>query len=157
MILGFSHAVQVSVLLKSVGAGYVAGFIFCLIMSANAVSHKSAVRVFIKDIFFFVFAAFFLFLFLLKYNSGIFRFYICAGELMGFLIFYIFPGKSIRTLICKLYLHFENIRKHITLKLNEKKKSCKNKSAKKKHRCIPKRKIISQCFNKKFIKFFKNS
>ncbi len=92
MITGFSHAVQLSVLLKAIGAGYFLGFVFSLVMLFNAFHGKSTVFVFIRDVLYFISAAIFTFLFALKYNAGTVRFYILAGEGIGFLLYYIFPG-----------------------------------------------------------------
>ncbi len=94
MITGFSHTVQLSVLIKSVGAGFFLGFVFSLFMLLNALYGKNTVIVIIRDIVFFVFAAVFTFMFLLKYNAGTLRFYILAGEGIGFCLFYLFPGIS---------------------------------------------------------------
>ncbi len=104
MILGFSHAVQLSVFFKAIGAGYALGLLFSFFMFLNIFSGKSSFSVFIRDILFFAAGAIFSFLFILKYNSGIVRFYILAGELMGFCLFYIFPGKSISVLWKSLFL-----------------------------------------------------
>ncbi len=95
MITGFVHQVQLSVLIKAVGMGYFLGIIFSVFMFLNAVFGKNTVAVFIRDILFFVIAAFCSFIFSLKYCSGMIRFFVLAGELMGFLIFFIFPGKQL--------------------------------------------------------------
>ena len=91
MIAGYEHAVQVSVLAKAVGMGYILGLLFCFFTFVNALS-KSTAAVFVRDILFFVLNAGISFLFLLKYNSGVVRFYILAGETIGFLLYYLFPG-----------------------------------------------------------------
>lgn len=94
MITGFSHTVQLSVLIKSVGAGFFLGFVFSVFMLFNALYGKNTVIVIIRDIIYFIFAAIFTFMFLLKYNAGTLRFYILAGEGIGFCLFYLFPGIS---------------------------------------------------------------
>lgn len=95
MITGFAHQVQMSVLIKAVGMGYFLGFLFSLLKTVNIPLGKSTAAVCIRDILFFVISAFLCFLFSLKYCSGMFRFYVTASELTGFLIFHIFPGKLI--------------------------------------------------------------
>lgn len=92
MITGFSHTVQLSVLIKSIGAGFFLGFVFSVFMFLNAFYGKNTIIVLIRDILYFIFAAVFTFMFLLKYNAGTVRFYILAGILMGFCVFYLFPG-----------------------------------------------------------------
>lgn len=94
MITGFSHTVQLSVFLKSVGAGYVLGLLFFLMSFLNAIISKKDIFVFFRDLLFFISSAVFSFLFMLKYNAGIVRFYILAGELIGFILCYIFPGSA---------------------------------------------------------------
>ncbi len=95
MILGFEHTVQLSVFVKSVGAGYIIGLIFFMLMLMNCFFGKHTYSVFIRDVLFFLTAAVFTVIFLLKYNAGIIRFYILCGELMGFILFYIFPASVI--------------------------------------------------------------
>lgn len=109
MILGFRHAVQLSVFFKAIGAGYLLGFLFSFVMFFNVFSGKSHFSVFIRDILFFVSGALFSFLFVLKYNAGIVRFYIFAGELIGFCLFYILPGKSMTALWKKVYLRYRKL------------------------------------------------
>lgn len=94
MITGFAHAVQLSVFIKSIGVGYILGLLFAVITLVNILSSKKSVIVFFGDVLFFVTAACFSFLFLLKFNAGIMRFYIAAGEVMGFCIFSVFPGNT---------------------------------------------------------------
>ncbi|MBR3768874.1 MAG: spore cortex biosynthesis protein YabQ [Clostridia bacterium] len=94
MITGFEHTVQLAVLLKAAGAGYIIGLFYSVVMFLNAMNGRNTVLVFLRDILFFASAAFFTFLFSLKYNAGIVRFYILAGEGIGFCLFYIFPGSA---------------------------------------------------------------
>lgn len=95
MITGFEHQVQLSVLMKAVGMGYFLGIIFSVLRFLNSASGKSTLAVGIRDIIFFVISAFLCFIFSLKYCSGVMRFYVSAGELIGFIIFYMFPGNLI--------------------------------------------------------------
>lgn len=145
MITGFSHAVQISVLLKAIGVGYFLGLFFSLIMFFNAFYGKHAVSVFIRDIVFFISAAFISFLFILKYNAGTVRFYILAGEGIGFLLFYIFPGNLaghfFRKTANKIISRKNGIMQNAAVKsakirerIIEKHKNRKGKKAKKKER-----------------------
>lgn len=92
MILGFVHEVQLWIFIKAVGTGYFLGLIFGAFMLINACGGKNAVTVFLRDVLFFSSAAVISFMFMLKYCSGMIRFYVLAGELMGFILFYLFPG-----------------------------------------------------------------
>lgn len=92
MILGFEHSVAVSVTVKAIGAGYLLGFLYSFFMLLNSLWNKYSLSVFLRDILFFCVSAVLCFLFILKYNAGVFRFYIFAGLIMGFLVFFIFPG-----------------------------------------------------------------
>ena len=102
MITGFVHQVQLSVLIKAVGMGYFFGVFFYVLTFLCCGMGKNTVSIFIRDILFFIAAAYLSFLFSLKYCSGMLRFYVAAGEMMGFLIFYVYPGKQIFHLFNKL-------------------------------------------------------
>lgn len=95
MILGFEHSVALSVTVKAVGAGYMLGMFYLFFIFLNSLWNKHTVSVFLRDILYFCVSAVFCFLFILKYNAGVFRFYIFAGLITGFLIFYIFPGTAL--------------------------------------------------------------
>ena len=95
MITGFDHQVQLSVLIKAVGMGYLLGMFFSFLNFTNVSFGKSTVSVCLRDVLFFTVSAFTCFLFSLKYCSGMLRFYVAAGELMGFIIWRIFPGELI--------------------------------------------------------------
>lgn len=134
MILGFTHSVQLSVLMKAIGAGYALGLLYCIFMMLNSIWNKHTLSVFIRDILFFSIAAALTFLFALKYNAGIVRFYILAGELIGFCIFYIFPGsltgKVIRRLadrVNRFYLRISKKAGSVTRAIREKLKSKREK------------------------------
>ena len=83
--------------------GYLSGLFFSLLDFTNILFGKNTLAVCLRDIFFFTVSAFACFLFSLKYCSGMMRFYVFAGELMGFLVFRIFPGKTISLLWQSLY------------------------------------------------------
>ncbi len=101
MIVGYEHAVQISVLFKAVGLGYLLGFLYGFFSFFNSLS-KSTAAVFIRDILFFVLNAAISFLFLLKYNAGVIRGYIIAGEVIGFSVYHIFPGALFEGYIRKI-------------------------------------------------------
>ncbi len=118
MITGYEHAVQISVLFKAVGVGYLIGILFSFFSFLNSIS-KNSIAVFIRDLLFFIMNAVISFLFLLKYNSGIIRFYILAGESIGFLLFHLFPGSIAEAFIRRI---FGNALQRISLKISEAKK-----------------------------------
>ena len=93
MITGFLHQIQLSVFVKAVGMGYFLGILFSFLMLITFGFRKRALPYFIRDVIFFIISAFLCFIFSLKYCSGMPRFYVSAGELIGFLVFFLFPGK----------------------------------------------------------------
>lgn len=123
MILGFEHEVQLWVFIKAVGTGYLLGMYFCIFMLINASGGKRAAFVFIRDILFFVPAAFISFMLMLKYCSGMIRFYVLAGELMGFILFRIFPGSAIAAYGRSL---FSSLKKRVNKNRKKMKKIAKN-------------------------------
>lgn len=96
MITGFQHIVQLSVFAKSIGAGFIIGVFFTLFSVLNVFHGKNAILVFFRDFIFIVASSIFTFLFALKYNAGIIRFYIIAGELIGFILCYLILPASVR-------------------------------------------------------------
>ncbi len=177
MILGFEHTVALSVAVKAVGAGYALGLLYSFFMFLNSLWDKNTVSVFLRDVLFFSVAAVVTFLFSLKYNAGIMRFYIFAGELMGFCIFYIFPGvylgryfrktgkqlkNLIKNILCRFRLSFSRIINYIGKKKDKitsvkkkKEKSCRNdrkKTQKTEQNRKKSRKIL--CFKQKSEKNF---
>ena len=123
MILGFAHEVQLWVFIKAVGTGYLMGLIFCMLMLINATGARHTAFVFIRDIIFFVISAFASYLLMLKYCSGMIRFYVLAGEIAGFLLFCIYPGTSISSRCRKI---LEMIRERMNKNRKKMKKIAKN-------------------------------
>lgn len=159
MILGFEHTVQLSVFLKSIGMGYVMGLLYAAVMFFNAAGTKKFISVFLRDVLFFVVCTLFSFLFVLKFNAGITRFYTVVGEIMGFCIFYIFPGRPVIDVIgnfvskckCKIGKRANIIRnKHAE---KSEKRKIKRKEKEKRSR-KPK---ITSGKQKKSVKIFKNT
>lgn len=92
MIYGYEHAFQFSVFFKSVGCGYAVGVLYVLSEIIKFAGKKYFLLNIFRDISFFVISAILSFMFFLKFNSGIFRFYLLFGEAIGFCIFMIYPG-----------------------------------------------------------------
>lgn len=161
MITGFAHAVQLSVFVKSVGVGYILGLLFAVIALVNILGSKKSVIVFFGDILFFVTAACFSFLFLLKFNAGIMRFYIAAGEVMGFCLFSVFPGNTAVRLFEKTHGMFKK-RVNIYSAKREQRKNVKKQKKQKavSSRRTKKRSLRKKTYSfkrKKSLKFFENT
>lgn len=105
MITGFSQVIQLSVFIKSIGAGFFICLLFCLNTALNAVNGKNSIPVAIRDVLFILSATVITFLFALKYNAGIIRFYILAGEATGFIMCYIFCASIVRRTVKAIYLY----------------------------------------------------
>lgn len=159
MILGFEHTVQLSVFFKSIGMGYIMGLLYAAVMFFNAAGTKKIISVFLRDVLFFIVCTLFSFLFVLKFNAGITRFYTVVGEIMGFCIFYIFPGRPVIDVIgnfvlkCKAEIgsKADKIKKKHAEK-SEKRKIKKKEKEKRSHK--PK---ITSVKRKKSVKIFKNT
>lgn len=116
MITGYEHIVQISVFLKSIGAGFVIGLLFSFFSVLNLIQGKNTVVVCIRDIIFFLISAVFTFLFALKYNAGIIRFYLVAGELIGFCLCYLFTCNVVRTIADVLLKRITGLKTKIAVK-----------------------------------------
>lgn len=133
MILGYEHTVSLSVLAKAVGVGYTLGFLYLFFTFGNSLSKGQTVSVFFRDVIYCSAAAVITFIFALKYNAGIVRFYILAGELIGFCLFFIFPGITARKILrqfgaCikqKYYGVFKKLKKRNEMKKKNRKNSQK--------------------------------
>lgn len=96
MKYGEPNRIQWELLLYSLGAGFLLGLCYAMLMLLRAAVRHSAAAVAVEDVLFCVASAFFTFLFLLDYNSGVVRFYLIAAESAGFLAVRTAVGKIIR-------------------------------------------------------------
>lgn len=114
MITGFEHSVQLSVFIKSIGSGFILGLFFILFVILNLFYSKSIAAVCIRDIVFILSSAVFTFLFALKYNSGIVRFYIIAGEIIGFSLCYMSVPDIVRVVLSRIknFIYIIKIKKN---------------------------------------------
>ena len=123
MITGYEHVIQLSVLVKAVGFGYFSCLLFLVFTAINRIFLNKAFFIFIKDAFYPVVITFFGFMFLLKYNAGIVRFYIIAGEVMGFCLCYISSEKMVCYIVdslIKVLKRFSSVVKEKTTAIRKK-------------------------------------
>lgn len=93
---------QALTLLFSVLAGMICGGVYILFSSIRRMFNKSKIVVFILDVLFFVFAAFFTFCIMLLRSLGNIRVFILLGESIGFFIILKTVYKPILRLIEKI-------------------------------------------------------
>ncbi len=92
---GVSHSFYLFVFLKCIGVGFIIGGIYLFFMSLRRVFSFGKIIVLLQDLSFFVIAAIITFLCIFYINAGTMRFYLFAGEGIGFCLFYLLPGKAI--------------------------------------------------------------
>lgn len=119
MITGFRQVVQLSVFIKSIGAGFFIGLIFLFYIAMNTINGKNKYIVAVRDVIFFVSSAIITFLFSLKYNAGILRFYILAGELIGFILCYLSLSGTVRKYSYRFFVLLLTIVKKIKEKISK--------------------------------------
>lgn len=119
MITGFRQVVQLSVFIKSIGAGFFIGLIFLFYIAMNTINGKNKYIVAVRDVIFFVSSAIITFLFSLKYNAGILRFYILAGELIGFILCYLSLSGTVRKYSYRFFILLLTIVKKIKEKISK--------------------------------------
>ncbi|MCH5198246.1 MAG: spore cortex biosynthesis protein YabQ [Oscillospiraceae bacterium] len=122
------HIFQISVFFKSIGLGALIGilYFFFIILRRSGLS-KTAVVV-AQDIVFFCAAAVISFMFIFEVNAGETRFFIFAGEVMGFCLIYIFPLKPLASFYYKIS---KNLREKAAVFFAEKKRKKSEKKSKK--------------------------
>ena len=93
-MFGVRHSFTYFVFLKSAGVGYLLGLLYLLFQFLRLIGLSQSVAVFIQDVLYFCLSAVIVFLFVFEVNSGVFRFYILVGILMGFVLFRCVPGAA---------------------------------------------------------------
>ncbi len=109
-MFGIELSAQMYIFIKSIALGFMIGFIYNLFMLFRISFIKNIFSVFLQDIVFFVGAGILTFLFVFETNYGQLRFYIFAGELIGFCLYYFFPSRLVNLLWKKAD---NSIKKHI--------------------------------------------
>lgn len=100
-MFGIELSAQMYIFIKSIALGFIIGIIYNLFMLLRISFIKNFIAVFFQDIIFFVFSSILTFLFVFETNYGQLRFYIFAGELMGFCLYYFFPARLLNLLWLK--------------------------------------------------------
>lgn len=100
-MFGIELSAQMYIFIKSIALGFLLGFIYNLFMLFRISFIRNFVAVFFQDIIFFVSGSFLTFLFVFETNYGQLRFYIFAGELIGFCLYYFFPARLVNLLWLK--------------------------------------------------------
>lgn len=100
-MFGIELSAQMYIFMKSIALGFLLGFIYNLFMLFRISFIRNFVAVFFQDIIFFVSGSILTFLFVFETNYGQLRFYIFAGELIGFCLYYFFPARLVNLLWLK--------------------------------------------------------
>ncbi len=100
-MFGIELSAQMYIFIKSIALGFLLGFIYNLFMLFRISFIRNFVAVFFQDIIFFVSGSILTFLFVFETNYGQLRFYIFAGELIGFCLYYFFPARLVNLLWLK--------------------------------------------------------
>lgn len=143
-------ALQTRIFLLSIGLGFLLGFLYDIFYISRLAFTKSKYAVYIQDFIYLLICSFATFIFILSLSSGVVRYYILVGELLGWLIYYLSTGlfvvayadkavKAIKLFINKtirvLLIPIKWIKKKITL-LFKKISDLFKKLAKKVHKIV---------------------
>lgn len=88
-------AVQTRLFMMAGGFGFLLGVAYDLCRILRLTVTRGRIAVFIVDVLYFLAAGLSVFLFMLAYNQGEFRFYLILGIILGFLIYYFTFGAFI--------------------------------------------------------------
>ena len=94
-MFGLGNDFQFVIFVKSIGIGVLLGAIFFVFRCLRSLGRRKTVEVFIQDLLFAVVSAFLTFIFILNENFGVIRFYLLAGEGIGFLFLFLLPFGSL--------------------------------------------------------------
>ena len=93
---------------SSCALGVALGFIYDLFRIARMIINPKNIGIFIQDVVYFILSGLITFIFVLCFNSGEARFYILAGEGIGWIIYHITIGDFIYKISGKLVIVFRN-------------------------------------------------
>lgn len=96
------HVFQISVFIKSIGLGAIIGILYFFFIILRRSGITKTALVIVQDVIFFCTAAIISFMFVFEVNAGEVRFFIFAGEAIGFCLIYLFPLKSLSSFYYKL-------------------------------------------------------
>lgn len=94
---------QIKVLFCASIFGGILGVIYTLFCMMREILSDSKIQIFFYDLTYFIFCGFLTFTFIFTFNYGEVRFYILAGELFGFIIYYISLGNYTIKMFMKLF------------------------------------------------------
>ena len=100
-MFGIELSAQMYIFIKSIALGFMIGGLYNFFMLFRISLIKNFVAVFLQDIIFFIVGSILTFLFVFETNYGQLRFYIFAGELIGFCLYYFFPSRIVNLLWLK--------------------------------------------------------
>ncbi|MBR5442123.1 MAG: spore cortex biosynthesis protein YabQ [Clostridia bacterium] len=83
---------QLTIFLCSLGAGFILGVLYDVIRTLRLTFTSSRAAIIIFDVVYFVLCGILSFLFILAMNKGEVRFYIIAGEIIGWFFYYLSLG-----------------------------------------------------------------
>ena len=106
-----SIASQVFVFMYSLGLGVLLGITYDIFRIIRMIINSKSIAVFIQDVLYFIISGVITFLFVLGVNSGNSRFYILAGEGIGWIVYHITIGEII-------YRSSNRIVKNIKIRIN---------------------------------------
>ena len=88
ILIGIALDLQVRIFLDSLVVGIILSFLYDIFKSVRFAFRSNKRHILIQDIMYFLISAFITFLFVLSINHGEIRFYIIAGEIIGFCVYY---------------------------------------------------------------------
>ncbi len=124
MFLQQSISSQIFIFLFSLILGLMLGIIYDVFRIVRMIINSKNIAVFIQDVLYFIISGIITFIFVLGVNSGDSRFYILAGEGIGWIIYHITLGDIIYKYSSKIVLSIKfkirTLRKKFFLKFSKK-------------------------------------
>ena len=75
--------------------GVILGIIYDIFRILRMIINSKSITMFVQDVIYFVISGIITFVFVLEFNSGESRFYILAGEAVGWILYHITVGESV--------------------------------------------------------------
>ena len=119
-----SIATQVIVFVYSLALGVVLGIMYDVFRIIRMIINSKYIAIFIQDVLYFILGGVITFLFVLGVNSGNSRFYILAGEGIGWIVYHITLGELIYKCSNKIVTKLKDKIKAIKCKICKKSSKC---------------------------------
>lgn len=87
ILIGIALDLQIKIFLGSIAVGAILSFLYDIFKSIRFAFKSNKQHILFYDILYFFISAFITFIFILSVNCGEIRFYIIAGEIIGFCIY----------------------------------------------------------------------